>query len=146
MSSPSIVRIDGSRCLAQPRKPVPSYASVSLTHAAPPSERTPLELLALHELDPRHRGTVALARPELQDPRVAALPLLEPWPDLVEELRDDVAVGDVAEDLAARREVPTLRERDQLLRERAERFRLRLRRPMPSCTKSCAASVDSSSF
>ena len=30
-SSPSIVRIEGSRCFAQPRNPVPSYASVSFT-------------------------------------------------------------------------------------------------------------------
>ena len=64
--------------------------------------------LALHELDPRHRSAVALARPELQD-RMYPPCRSRSVAHLVEQLRHHVAVGDVAEDLAARRRSPRLR-------------------------------------
>ena len=56
--------------------------------------RAPRPLLRPHQLDPRHRRPVALPLPELEDPRVPAVALGEPGPDLAEQLVDDVAVRD----------------------------------------------------
>ena len=67
-------------------------------------------------------------RPQLEDPRVAALSLGEPWPDLVEQARHDVAVRDVLQHLASSGQVAALRERDELLRVRSEHLRLGLGR------------------
>src|SRR5436305_14495890 len=95
----------------------------SRSRATPPRSRWTSAarelLLALDELDPRHGRAVALALPELEDPRVAARTLGVPRPDLGEKFVDDVAVRHHLQDLPAGGDVAPLRERDQAFRERA---------------------------
>src|SRR2546425_3177279 len=82
--------------------------------------------LAVHQLDPRHWSAVALSRPQLQDPRIPALTLLEPRRDLVEQACDHVAVGDVLQHLPPSGEIATFGLCDELLRVGPEHLRLRL--------------------
>src|SRR5215207_4272673 len=91
------------------------------------ASRTPT-LLGPHQLDPGHRSPVPLPLPKLEDPRIAAVAFGETRTDLAEQFVDDVAVRDLLEDLAARRHVALLGERDQLLGHRANGLGLGLGR------------------
>src|SRR5207249_11638448 len=73
---------------------------------------------AIDQFDPGHGRSVALARTQLQDPRVAPLAFGEPGSDVVEQGRHDVAVGDLLQNLPARGEVPALGLGDQAFRVR----------------------------
>jgi len=64
----------------------------------------------------------------------------------VEELRDHVTVGDVAEHLAARREVTRFANVISFSANGRSCFAFASVVRIPSCTKSWAASVDSRSF
>src|SRR5947209_817430 len=81
------------------------------------------------ELEQHHLGGVAAARPELEDPRVAARALAVARGDLLEELVDgELVLPEGRERLPARVEVAALGERDQLLHLGLDRLGLRLRR------------------
>src|SRR6185312_15920396 len=58
--------------------------------------------LAADQLDLRDFGAVAAAEAQTEDPRVAARPRLEPRRQRVEQLGDDGAILDLAEDETAR--------------------------------------------
>src|SRR5690606_33088482 len=77
----------------------------------------------------RHGSVVARPEAELEDAEVAARPRPVARPQLVEELRHDVAVAQAVEREAAVRERRLLRQRDQRLRDAAQLLRLRECRP-----------------
>src|SRR5262249_23331366 len=92
--------------------------------------------LAADELDLRDLRAVAAAVAEAQDPRVAARPRLEARRDRVEQLRHDLAVGDVLQHEPPRVQRPAvgvpsgeaaLGDRDDPLDEGAQLLRLRHR-------------------
>src|SRR5258706_957882 len=83
---------------------------------------------AVHQLDQRHRCVVALAEAELEDAQVAPVARLVARAQLVEELHDDVAVGQPVEGEAAVGERWILAERDDGLGDLAQLLRLRQRR------------------
>src|SRR3989441_1814290 len=101
------------------------------TAAAVAARRAPL-LPFGQQLDQRHRGTVSRALAELEGPRVSALPLRVPGPDLAEQLMDHVSVRDGPQHLAPGVDVAALGERDQVLGHRPDGLRLRLRRLDPA--------------
>src|SRR5207248_11520334 len=67
------------------------------------------------KLEVRHLGRVALARPELDDPRVATGAIREPRPDLAEELVHHVLGAEELERLPPGGHVAAPAERDHLL-------------------------------
>src|SRR5437899_3537138 len=74
----------------------------------------------LDDLDQHHRGGVTLAGGELDDARVAALPVGEPWGDVGVELVDDVPVLDAGQGTPAGCERALLAHGDQALGDGAE--------------------------
>src|SRR4051794_35633590 len=92
---------------------------------------------ASDELDARHRGVVALARAELEDPQVTTVAVFVARGDLVDQLVGHLLVAEVALDLTnavdAHRAfvLRLLRLGDQLLGDRTQRLGLGLGRGDP---------------
>src|SRR5437867_919491 len=91
---------------ANPWKPVPSYATVMRTRTgysiddATPASSNNLIASGSDELDPCHRRVVAVAGAELEDARVAALAIVVPGGDLLEQLVGHLLVTDEGDDVA----------------------------------------------
>src|SRR4051812_48876744 len=80
----------------KPLNPVPSYATVMRTRTGywiDDATAASSNRVTSDELDPCHRRVVAVAGAELQDARVAALPVLVAGSDLREELVRHVLVA-----------------------------------------------------
>ena len=79
---------------------------------------------AVDQLDKGHRRVVTNAEAHLQDAGVATRPGLIPWPQFVEQLRDDVPVAKAVEGQAAVCDGRLLRQRDQRLDNASQFLRL----------------------
>jgi hypothetical protein len=82
----------------------------------------------VHELEVGHRGGVALARPDLDDARVAAGPLREARGDVGEKQVGNALRAEEGDGLPLGGDVAALSERDHLLDDRPHLLRLRLGR------------------
>src|SRR5437867_1383473 len=80
--------------------------------------------LVVHELEVDHLGGVTVARPELDDARVAARSVGKARRNVGEELMHHVLGAQLGEREPPRVKVAALAERDHLLRERLDRLGL----------------------
>ena len=81
-------------------------------------------LVAIDELDHRHRRVVAVAEAGLEHAGIAAVALLVAGAQHVEQLLDHGDVAHLRDRLAAGVQVAALAERDELLHDRAQLLRL----------------------
>jgi len=74
--------------------------------------------IAVDELDHPNRRRIAMTEARLEDPGVTALAILVARRQHIEELLDDNLVLKLRDGLAARMQIPTLAEGDELLDDR----------------------------
>src|SRR4029079_18127160 len=97
----------------------------------PPAPRRTCLGDVIDQLEVDHLRSVALARADADDPRIAAGPVREARPDLAEELVDHVLRAQELERLAPRVDVAAAAERVHLLGDRPYLLGLRDRRLDP---------------
>src|SRR5690606_16077476 len=81
-------------------------------------------LSALDQLDECHLGPIALTMTDLQHTGVATRPFREARTDRIEECEEHIIVLDLPGRKSTRVEIPSLRQRDEPLGERAQVLRL----------------------